>query len=674
MKVPSHARVAFLSAVLVITCGTLPAAERPNIVYILADDLGYGDVATYNAESKIPTPELDKLAKEGRRFTDAHAPSSVCTPTRYALLTGRYAWRSPVKTGVLPPWGRPLIDKDRLTIGAFLKQSGYRTAAIGKWHLGWTWTTRDGLPAASGEDRLSNVDFTKPVADGPVTRGFDYYFGVDIPNYPPYVYLENDRVQGIPSVPNRPEYNRPGPMLPGWDWGDVLPELTRRAERYIEDSAKQPEPFFLYLPLTSPHYPVVPTKEFKGKSGAGDYGDFVMQTDFTVGRVLAALDRSGAAANTLVIFTSDNGPEVTGEIRPGVYDRIREYGHSSAGQLRGAKRDLWEGGHRVPFLARWPGKIPAGSTSPETISHVDLFATVAALLEKPLPPEAAPDSFNILPALRGETTPAPLRPATVHHGINGSLAIRRGDWVLIDAPSGDLNREPEWRKKEWNLSESDQPAGLFNLKEDPQQRVNRHADQAALAAELKALLDQYRAKGRSTPGPDLKNDDAWPSSAPAARSNASREGPWKSGDVIAGKDAPKLARRTVNVSATIKPSAANGVILAQGGARHGIALYLKEGRLVFAIRADAELKTVTAPAPAAGKESRVEGILSREGKLSLRIDDKEVAEPVAAGFVAEEPGDPLSVGRDVSSPVGEYQSPFAFQGSIENAVLRSSTF
>ncbi|WP_367873986.1 sulfatase-like hydrolase/transferase [Luteolibacter sp. Populi] len=657
-----------LSACFVLACGTLPGADRPNIVYILADDLGYGDVASYNAGSKIPTPELDKLAKQGRRFTDAHSPSSVCTPTRYALLTGRYAWRSPQKTGVLSPWGRPLIDKDRLTIATFLKQNGYRTAAIGKWHLGWTWPTHDGQAPASGQDRLSNVDFTKPVADGPVTRGFDYYFGVDVPNYPPYVYIENDRVQGIPSVTNRPEYNRPGPMLPGWDWGDVLPEITRRAEHYIEDSAKRPDPFFLYLPLTSPHYPVVPTAEFKGKSGAGDYGDFVMQTDWTVGRILDALDRSGAAANTLVIFTSDNGPEVSGEVRPGVYDRIRQYGHSSAGPLRGAKRDLWEGGHRVPFLTRWPGKIPAGTVSTETISHVDLFATVAALLEKTLPPAAAPDSFNILPALRDEPTTGPLRPATVHHGINGSLAIRRGDWVLIDAPSGDLNREPEWRKEEWKISSHQQPAELFNLKEDPQQRSNRYADQPALAAELKALLDQYRDRGRSTPGPDLQNDPA----SPSALSNTSREGPWKSGDLLAGNDAPKIARRPLTISATIKPTAADGVVLAQGGARHGLAIYLKQGRLIFATRVDATLKTVSAPAPPLGIESRVEGVLSSNGKISLLVDGKEAAAPVFSGFISDEPGDPLSVGRDTNSPVGEYESPFPFQGSVENATLRST--
>src|SRR5262249_36456304 len=245
----------------------------------------------------------------------------------------------------------------------------------------------DGRPPASGADRLSNVDFTRPIADGPTTRGFDSYFGVDLPNYPPYCFIDNDRTVGIPSAPNRPEFNRPGPMLPGWQWVEIMPELTRRAVAFIEGAAKPAnrKPFFLYFPLTAPHYPVVPAPEFRGRSGAGDYGDFVAQVDWTVGQVLAALRRAGVAEETLVILTSDNGPEVTGEVNPGVYDRARRYGHYSMDGLRGAKRDTWEGGHRVPFLARWPGHIRAGTMSGETVCHVDLLTTVAALLGETLP-------------------------------------------------------------------------------------------------------------------------------------------------------------------------------------------------------------------------------------------------------------------------------------------------
>src|ERR1051325_228883 len=277
--------------------GVLHAQEnaKPNIVIILADDLGYGDLGCYNKDSKIPTPNLDKLATQGMRFTDAHSPSAVCSPTRYGLLTGRYPFRSPLKKGVVAPWGAPIIEQDRLTLPEMLRRAGLRPALIGKWHRGWTWATKDGKAAASGKDSLSNVDFTKPIANGPTTRGFDYYFGVDLPNFPPYCFIENDRTLGIPSVKSTLEINRPGPMLPGWKQVEILPEQSRRCVKYIEEAAKEAKPFFLYVPLTSPHYPVVPAKEFQGKSKAGDYGDFVAQTDAVVGDILRALERNGLA-------------------------------------------------------------------------------------------------------------------------------------------------------------------------------------------------------------------------------------------------------------------------------------------------------------------------------------------------------------------------------------------
>lgn len=484
----------------------LPAqtANRPNIVYILADDLGYGDVGCFNPESKIPTPNLDRLASEGIRFTDAHSPSSVCTPTRYGILTGRYCWRSRLKAQVLGPWGATLIEGGRLTAPELLKQHGYSTACIGKWHLGWDWPTKDGQPAASGPSRLSNVDFTKPIPNGPITRGFDSYFGVDLPNYPPYIYIENDHTVGIPSVPNWPVQNRPGPMLPGWNWVNVLPDCAARVVRTIEELAKiQPaKPFFLYFALTSPHYPVVPDPEFRGKSGAGDFGDFVVQTDAVVGQVFDALKRTGVAENTLVIFTSDNGPEVV-EIRPGAYDRLKECGHASMGKLRGCKRDLWEGGHRVPFIARWPRQIPAGKTNDETICHVDFMATVAAILGAKLPDNAAEDSYNILPALRGEKLNQPIRPATVHHAAGGKFAIRKGDWVLLDAPTGDDNGgqqrrgEPQWFKDLRAYQPHDQPGELYNLTKDISQRDNLYAQQSEKVRELRELLVKYQREGRS---------------------------------------------------------------------------------------------------------------------------------------------------------------------------------
>jgi arylsulfatase A-like enzyme len=489
---------------------------RPNIVFILADDLGYGDLGCYNPDSKISTPHLDRLAARGLRFTDAHAPASVCSPTRYALLTGRYAWRTRLQRGVLLPWGTPLIAPERMTVESLLKDHGYATACIGKWHLGWDWPTRDGRPPESGADRLSNVDFSRPIANGPTTRGFDLYFGTDVPNYPPYCFLKNDRTLGIPSESNRPEFNRPGPMLSGWRWVDIMPDLTAEATKFItsQAAASPRKPFFLYLPLTAPHYPVVPSREFQGRSQAGDYGDFVAQVDATVGQVLEALEKSGAAANTLVIFTSDNGPEVTGEVRPGVYDRARQYGHYSMGPLRGAKRDLWEGGHRVPFLAHWPGQIKPGSTSGETICHVDLLATVASALETKLPDDAAEDSYSLLPVFRGQRLDHPPREATVHHSGSGRFALRKGDWVLIVTPSGDdnggpaLRGEPDWLKIERGYTANDQPGELYNVREDLGERDNRYAERPELVRELTALLEKYIREGRSTPGKPQANDVA----------------------------------------------------------------------------------------------------------------------------------------------------------------------
>ncbi len=521
MSTRAHSRlIAFFRRALVaaslgasaLSVAAATTATKPNIVFILADDLGYGDLGCYNAGSKIPTPNLDRLAGQGMRFTDSHAPTSVCTPTRYAILTGRYSWRTRLQRGVLGPWSAPLIAADRLTVPALLKQHGYTTAAIGKWHLGMTWPTKDGATPASAANALSNVDFARPIADGPTTRGFDHYFGTDVPNYPPYCFIENDRTVGTPSVRDTGRadgYNHPGPMLPGWKLVNILPELTRHAVKHVEAAAKSGQPFFLYFTLTSPHYPVVPAPEFKGKTKAGDFGDFVFQTDWTVGQVLDALQRTGVADNTLVIFTSDNGPEITGEVNPGAYDRVREYTHYSMGELRGAKRDIWEGGHRVPFLARWPVKIAPGKVSNETICHVDLMATVAALLGAKLPASAGEDSVNILPALLGETTGRPLREATVHHAASGKFAIRRGDWVLIDAPSGDDNGakgEPQWLKDERGYAKNSLPGELFNVRDDVGERRNQFADHPEIVRELKTLLEKYKRDGRSTAGPAQKND------------------------------------------------------------------------------------------------------------------------------------------------------------------------
>jgi len=480
-------------------------ASKPNIIFLLADDLGYGDVGCYNPQSKIPTPNLDRLAAEGIRFTDAHAPDAVCTPTRYGILTGRYCFRSRLKSGVLAPWGAPLIEDRRLTVPAMLRMQGYTTACIGKWHLGFNWPTTDSEPPSS-KDGIANINFAKPLEGGPIARGFDYFFGCDAPNFPPYCFIENDRTVGIPNEPapmTKTGMNRPGPCVPNWKLVDILPTLARRAVRYIEETAKTGKPFFLYFPITSPHFPVVPAPEFKGKSAAGDFGDYVVQTDAVVGQVLDALQRAGVAEKTLIIFTSDNGPEVV-EVDPGAYERIRLYGHRSMGDWRGVKRDAWEGGHRVAFLARWPGQIKPGSVSDETICHVDFMRTAAAITGAVVPPDAAEDSYNILPILTGQEHSKPLREATILHSANGKFALRQDDWVLIAAQTGDDNGphgEPAWLKAERGYTANDLPGELFDLRVDPIERRNLYAEKPDIVQRLAALLAKYKSNGRSTPGP-----------------------------------------------------------------------------------------------------------------------------------------------------------------------------
>jgi len=479
-----------------------PQARRPNILFILADDLGYGDVGFLNPESKIPTPNLDRLAKQGMRFTDAHSPSAVCTPTRYGLLTGRYCWRTRLQRGVLSSFGETLIEPGRLTVPSFLKSHGYDTAAVGKWHLGWNWPTTDGVPPVF-KDAKWNVDFSRPATDGPTTRGFDYYFGTDVPNYPPFCFIENDHTVGKPTdtLPVEKYQNeknpafgalelRPGPMLRGWDFVEILPALTRRAVEYINKRDKS-KPFFLYLPLTGPHTPVTPAPEFRGTTKVGPYGDFVRQVDWSVGQVLQALDRGGHTGNTLVIFTSDNGPERY------CYEHARISGHYSMAPWRGVKRDLWEGGHRVPFVARWPGQIKPGTASGELTTHCDLLATIAAVLDVPLPGNAGEDSYNMLPALLGRKRSAPLRPSAVLHSWHGNFAVREGDWVLIDHPTGDNNVEPEWFQKKQGYRPHAFAGELYSLRQDPAQRNNLYSSRPEIVRRLKELLETCKREGRS---------------------------------------------------------------------------------------------------------------------------------------------------------------------------------
>jgi len=478
--------------------------RRPNIIYILADDMGYGDMGHNNPDSKIPTPNLDSLAEQGRRFTDAHAPSSVCTPSRYALLTGRFCWRTPLKSGVLWPWDPPLIEPDRLTVPGLLRRNGYRTACFGKWHLGWDWATLNGEPASKGTEigkldvqqrhaMEQNIDYSKPMRGGPIDCGFETYFGVDVPNFPPYTWFEQDRLTHAPTDEKPSDmFGHPGLMKPGWKLEEMIPEFVRRATAYIEDSG--PDPFFMYFPLTSPHTPIVPNEAFIGRSGAGLYGDFVCEVDWVVGEVMAALERKGIVDETLLIFTSDNGPECIPAAAGGTYEHAREFGHYSMGHLRGVKRDIWEGGHRVPFVARWPGVAPAGTVCDQLISLGDLLATCARVLGVPLPDGAGEDSVDMLPLLQGSTD-EPTRTSTVHHSASGKFAIRNGDWVFIDTPSGDNNKEPDWFKEERGYTTHDCSGELFNLREDISERENLYGAHSDLVLELSDFLERLKRSG-----------------------------------------------------------------------------------------------------------------------------------------------------------------------------------
>jgi arylsulfatase A len=466
---------------------------KPNIVVLYADDMGYGDLGIQNPHSKILTPHLDQLAREGTRFTDAHSSSGICTPSRYALLQGRYHWRKFHR--IVNAFEAPVLDTSRPTLAAMLKDKGYRTACIGKWHLGWDW---DAIRKPGSEPKSiapESFDWTKPIPGGPLSFGFDYYFGDDVPNFPPYAWFENDRILEAPTTmvapPGQPSEGswetRPGPSVKDWDFWGVMPKLTEKAVEWI-GSQKQNEPFFLYFPFTSPHAPVVPSREFVGKSGANGYGDFVVQTDAAVGRVLDALRKHGFAENTLVIFSADNGPEHY------AYSRIQKHDHRSMGPLRGLKRDIWEGGHRVPFVARWPGKIPANSVSDELLSQIDIYATCAAIVESPLPKGVAEDSYNQLDLLVGKAPSA--RDTLVHNTHPNSFALRHGKWVLLRAKTGAGSNVPEWFNKAGGYTPNDQPGELYNLETDIAQKSNLYAQFPDKVRDLSQLLDKVRSGGQ----------------------------------------------------------------------------------------------------------------------------------------------------------------------------------
>ena len=455
---------------------------RPNVIYIMADDMGYGDVTSLNPQAKTRTPNIDALAREGMTFTDAHAPASLCTPTRYGLLTGRYAWRGALKKGVSRQYDPPLIEPERYTVGRLFQDAGYATACIGKWHLGWDWPLKNGGlvsdsmndPDADVTRRLAveqQIDFTKPILNGPTTRGFDHYFGDDVPNYPPYAFIENDRLTRQPDG-YKPDsmYGHPGRMVPGWRLDAVMPELTRRATAYIQEMATAKRPFFLYFSLTSPHVPIAPSESFRGKSAAGAYGDFVEETDAAVGSVLAALRAAGIDRNTIIIFTSDNGsPAQDGSAMAGAFNSVQRFGHEPNRPFRGMKTDLWEGGHHVPFLVRWPEKVRAGSRTNETICHTDFIATSASILDIPIPHGEAADSYDMMPLLTEKHNRKYKRPYTIHHSSEGLFAIRKGRWKLIQAGHSGGGLVPRVQE---TVNGHPVDMQLYDLQRDPGEQKN----------------------------------------------------------------------------------------------------------------------------------------------------------------------------------------------------------
>lgn len=483
----SHA----LGLLITAACGA-SEAPKPNIVYILADDLGYGDVRLLNPQGKIPTPQMDRMGAAGKIFTDAHSSSSVCTPSRYSILTGRYNWRSAMKFGVLNGFSPRLIEPNRQTVADFLKENGYHTACIGKWHLGMNWPQNDGKAPGASANR-ETVVYDQPVPGGPTSVGFDRFFGISASlDMLPFVYLDQDRVVEPPSVIK--EWLSKGPSAAGFDGTDVLPTLTARAVEYIRQqgpAAKQGKPFFLYLPLTSPHTPILPTPDWQEKSGINKYADFVMQTDASVGAILDAVAAAGIENDTLIILTSDNGCSGSAN-----FATLLEKGHNPNFKFRGSKSDIFEGGHRIPFLVKWPAKIPPGTQSDQLMCQSDLFATCAEILGKRLPENVAEDSVSMLPALIGKPE-KPLREAMVHSAIFGAMAIREGNWILIFArDSGGWSDPKPGSAEALELP----PVQLYDLAKDIGETNNLESQHPEVVTRLTALMEKYIKEGRSTPG------------------------------------------------------------------------------------------------------------------------------------------------------------------------------
>ena len=491
------------------------SAEKgpPNILFILADDLGYGDVGCYNPKSKVPTPHLDQLALDGIRFTDAHSPSTVCTPTRYSVLTGRMAFRTGM-SGVFTGAGGPcMIEGGRMTIGGMLQERGYKTALFGKWHVGMTFYDKGGKPInKNGLEAVKKIDYSRVIPDAPIHRGFDFFYGsVCCPTTDwLYAFIDGDRIPVPPTkiidrgpLPKHPysQDNRPGMIAPGYKMEEIDLQFLDKSLEFLDQhaKAKTKSPFFLFHSTQAVHLPSFPADQFKGRTKAGPHGDFIFELDHIVGELLGALDKHGFADNTVVIFSSDNGPEV-----PTVLSMRNDHKHDGARPWRGVKRDNWEGGHRVPFIARWPGKIKPGSTSSQTLCLTDLMATCAAITGAKIPEKAGEDSVNMLPALLSEDQGKPIRKYTLHQTISLALAIRRGPWKYLDhkgSGGNNYTRAGRWGMKKYIVPEKapQAPGQLYNLNSDPGETKNLYYKNPEIVKELKEKLEQLKESGRSAP-------------------------------------------------------------------------------------------------------------------------------------------------------------------------------
>ena len=504
--------IAFVFTALLMFCFTFSFANgkkqsHPNIIYILADDMGTGDVAAYNENCKFPTPNLDNMAENGLMFTDAHTNSAVCTPTRYGILTGRYSWRTSKKSGVLQGHSDHLIDLNRETIATYLKKKGYANACIGKWHLGMDWTSKDGKQVAGSTGK--NVDFSKPIKNGPLDFGFDYYFGISASlNMPPHAFIENRFVKGdLVYAPTKQAIKELGLVGAKEGWVDknfkqneVLSQFSRKAVDWIKNHQKEnpSQPFFVYMPLNAPHAPIVPGKDFLGKSKLTQYGDFCMEVDWAVGEVLNILNELNIEENTLVIFTADNGVSPQAKL-----EALEQKGHFSSYIYRGLKGSLYEGGHRVPFIVKWPAKTPKNKKTDFLVCSTDLLATVADIHSEKLPDNAGEDSFSFLPVLSGQKMNDNERGGIVHHSDAGHFSIRKGKWKLILHDGGGTRRSDPKDKPVINNPAEVQ---LFNMENDATELVNIQQDNPEVVNELKQLLADFVNNGRSTMGTKQEND------------------------------------------------------------------------------------------------------------------------------------------------------------------------